>query len=187
MVMVAVAIRRSSVGPILFRQRRIGRHGKPFEIYKFRTMVVGAEFSGSVTTQNDPRVGRVGKWIRAKKLDELPQLVNVLNGSMSLVGPRPMVISDFERLDDRQRRRVSVRPGLTGLAQVSGNTALSWPRRIEFDLEYVDRRSVAMDCRILGKTAAMVLNGSAATESPSADEWSEATPNVAWQQSTRST
>jgi lipopolysaccharide/colanic/teichoic acid biosynthesis glycosyltransferase len=159
--------------PILYRQSRIGRNGVTFHLLKFRTMPVGSDRLGLVSVRDDPRVGRVGRWMRNTKLDEFPQLLNIIRGSMALVGPRPMVRPDFERLDARQRGRVLVRPGLTGLAQVSGNTALPWPRRIELDLHYVATRSIRLDLAILLRTAGLVLSGRAATDPPGPDEWAD--------------
>ncbi len=168
----AVVIRLSGRGPVVYHQVRFGLGGEPFTILKFRTMRVGSDRAGSVTVRNDSRIIPGGRFLRATKIDELPQLVNILRGDMAFVGPRPMVEDDRVRLDERQLGREQVRPGLSGLAQVNGNTSLSWPERIEFDLEYVDRRSVALDLRILLDTARLIVSGRAASDPPTADEWS---------------
>ncbi len=170
----AAVIRLSGRGPVLYHQVRFGLGGEPFTMLKFRTMRVGSDRSGSVTVHNDRRIISGGRFLRATKIDELPQLVNILRGDMAFVGPRPMVADDRVRLDERQLGRERVRPGLSGLAQVNGNTSLSWPERIEFDLEYVDRRSVALDLRIMLDTARLIVSGRAATDPPTADEWSNA-------------
>jgi undecaprenyl phosphate N,N'-diacetylbacillosamine 1-phosphate transferase len=133
----------------------------------------------STTTKNDPRVTRVGNVLRKTKIDELPQLLNVLNGTMSLVGPRPTVAEDVARMDATQRRRCDVRPGITGLAQVSGSTALSWPERIKYDLQYVDNVSLLLDIQILLKTVALLLTMRAETHPASADEWDMTAPQSA--------
>jgi lipopolysaccharide/colanic/teichoic acid biosynthesis glycosyltransferase len=154
----------------LFIQERIGRGGRPFRILKIRTMRTDPHGSAT-TTADDQRVTRMGRWFRKFKLDELPQLLHVVTGTMSLVGPRPTVRSDYLRMDDAQRRRFLVPPGLTGLAQVSGNTALTWPERIRFDLEYVERSSVWLDLEILARTGLMLLAGRIETHPNSDDEW----------------
>ena len=162
-----------SPGPIFFRQTRIGRGGIPFSIFKFRTMHVDAAstHTGSVSTRNDPRIFRGADFLRRTKIDELPQLFNVLNGTMSLVGPRPTVCEDYERMSPDQRRRTLVRPGLTGLAQIRGNTSLSWPERIKLDLEYIDHYHLGLDVKILFETALLVATLRAATDTPGTDEW----------------
>ena len=136
----AIAVKATSRGPILFRQTRAGLNGEPFECFKFRTMVHG----DNPLIPDDSRITSAGKWLRRFSLDELPQLINVARGEMSIVGPRPMLPFQFERCDDRQRQRFSVRPGLTGWAQINGRNGLTWPERIELDLEYVDRQSAAL-------------------------------------------
>jgi lipopolysaccharide/colanic/teichoic acid biosynthesis glycosyltransferase len=156
---IAVWVRRDSSGPALYRQERVGLHGRPFTLLKFRTMVVGAERMGAglAVTEDDPRITRAGRVLRRLSLDELPQLVNVVRGDMSLVGPRPTVASQVARYSERQRRRLWARPGLTGLAQVSGRAGLPWSERIEIDLSYVEGWSLALDLRILARTVAVVL------------------------------
>ena len=159
MAAIGLWVRRDSPGPALYRQRRIGYAGEPFTLYKFRTMVVGAEGIGAglAISDGDDRITRAGRRLRRLSLDELPQLWNVIRGDMSLVGPRPTVASQVERYDARQRRRLLARPGLTGLAQVSGRNAIPWSERIEIDLAYVDRWSPRRDLAILARTARVVL------------------------------
>jgi lipopolysaccharide/colanic/teichoic acid biosynthesis glycosyltransferase len=159
---IALWVRRDSPGPALFRQERIGYGGRPFGLMKFRTMVVDAERMGTGlrTSADDPRITRAGRVLRRTSLDELPQLLNVIRGDMSIVGPRPTVASQVERYTPRQRRRLLARPGVTGLAQVRGRNAIPWSKRIEIDLEYVDGWSLALDASILARTVAVVLNRS---------------------------
>jgi lipopolysaccharide/colanic/teichoic acid biosynthesis glycosyltransferase len=156
---VGLWVRRDSPGPALYRQRRIGYAGEPFTLLKFRTMVVGAEGMGAglAISDGDDRITRAGRALRRLSLDELPQLWNVVRGDMSLVGPRPTVASQVERYDARQRRRLLARPGLTGLAQVSGRNAIPWSERIEIDIAYVDGWSPRRDLAILARTALVVL------------------------------
>jgi lipopolysaccharide/colanic/teichoic acid biosynthesis glycosyltransferase len=160
-VMLAIAawVRRDSPGPALFRQERIGYAGRPFKVLKFRTMVVGAEGMGAglAVTDGDDRITRAGEVLRRLSLDELPQLWNIVRGDMSLVGPRPTVAWQVERYDERQRRRLLARPGLTGLAQVSGRAAIPWSERIEIDVDYVDRRTLRLDLAIIARTILVVL------------------------------
>jgi lipopolysaccharide/colanic/teichoic acid biosynthesis glycosyltransferase len=157
----ALAIRLESRGPILYRQRRVGRGGREFELYKFRTMVPGSDpvGIGEAVTESDPRVTRAGRILRRLSLDELPNLFNVLRGEMAIVGPRPTIPAQVALYTPRQRRRLEVRPGLTGWAQVSGRAALPWDERIELDVWYVDHRSPALDLRILVRTGALLLGG----------------------------
>jgi lipopolysaccharide/colanic/teichoic acid biosynthesis glycosyltransferase len=159
---LALAVRLETRGDPIYRQVRIGLDGQPFEIYKLRTMVSGAEFTGAglAIAEGDARITRVGTFLRRTSLDELPNLWNVLRGEMSVVGPRPTVASQVERYTPRQRGRLGVRPGLTGWAQVNGRASLPWPERIELDLWYVEHRSLALDLRILARTVSMVLRGS---------------------------
>jgi len=152
----AVAVRLTSSGPVLFRQERIGMGGVPFEMMKFRSMRAGV----NPVFPDADRITPVGRFLRRTSLDELPNLVNVARGEMSVVGPRPTLAYQVERYDDRQRTRLTVRPGLTGLAQVNGRNELTWPERIEFDLEYVDRQSALLDLRILASTVGVLLSGS---------------------------
>jgi lipopolysaccharide/colanic/teichoic acid biosynthesis glycosyltransferase len=156
------AVRLESRGPALYRQRRIGRNGRPFDVLKLRTMVDGAEHIGAglAVDENDSRITRVGAFLRRTSLDELPNLLNVLRGEMSLIGPRPTVPAQVERYTPRQRGRLAIRPGITGWAQVNGRASLPWSERIELDLYYIEHRSPALDLRILWRTPAMVVGGS---------------------------
>jgi lipopolysaccharide/colanic/teichoic acid biosynthesis glycosyltransferase len=158
---IALWVRRDSPGPALFRQRRVGLHGRPFEVLKFRSMVDGAEGMGAglAVTEADERITRAGRVLRRLSLDELPQLLNVVRGEMSLVGPRPTVPAQVARYTPRQRGRLRARPGITGLAQVSGRAALPWSERIEIDLRYVEGWSMRMDLGILLRTARVVVLG----------------------------
>jgi lipopolysaccharide/colanic/teichoic acid biosynthesis glycosyltransferase len=149
----AVAVRLTSKGPVVFRQQRAGRDGQPFTILKFRTMNHGTR--GPYPEED--QITAVGSWLRRGSLDELPQLWNVIRGEMSLVGPRPTLPYQVERYTPKQRRRLSVRPGITGLAQVRGRNGISWTERIEYDLEYVSRLSLGLDLKILGLTLWAVL------------------------------
>lgn len=155
---IAAAIKLEDGGPVFFRQERIGKDGRPFQIYKFRTMVVNAdellEKDGTVKVD---RITKVGKLLRFTSLDELPQLFNILGGEMSIVGPRPVLRGHLDRYTEEQRRRLEVRPGITGLAQVNGRNTLPWSRRIEYDVEYVDRFSLVLDLEILFRTIKVVL------------------------------
>ena len=156
-----VAIRLESPGPVLYRQRRVGKDGVPFELWKLRTMVPGAEAMGAgiYVLEGDPRITRVGRLLRRLSLDELPNLVNVLKGDMALVGPRPTIQEQVDRYTERQRRRLEVKPGITGWAQVNGRTSLPWPERIELDVWYVDHRSLRLDLSILARTAWLLARG----------------------------
>jgi lipopolysaccharide/colanic/teichoic acid biosynthesis glycosyltransferase len=157
-----VAVRLESPGPILYRQRRAGLHGHPFEVIKLRTMVDGAEHIGAglAVNANDARITRVGALLRRTSLDELPNLLNVLRGEMSLIGPRPTLPAQVEQYTERQRGRLEIKPGITGWAQVNGRATLPWSERIELDLHYIEHRSLALDLKILSRTVAMVLGGS---------------------------
>lgn len=157
----AIAIRLESRGPVLYRQRRVGRDGVPFDLVKLRTMVPGAATMGAgiYVLEGDPRITRVGKLLRRFSLDELPNLVNVLQGDLALVGPRPTIQDQVDRYTDRQRRRLEVKPGITGWAQVNGRASLPWPERIELDVWYVEHRSLWLDVKILARTARMLATG----------------------------
>jgi len=146
---------------VLYRQTRVGKDGRDFELLKLRTMVVGAERQGAgfAVDRGDPRITRVGRVLRRLSVDELPQLWNVLRGDMSLVGPRPTLRYQVERYDERQRHRLDVKPGLTGWAQVNGRAALPWEERIELDLWYVQHRSTWLDLRILARTPRSLFRG----------------------------
>ena len=156
-----VAIRLESRGPALYSQRRVGRGGKPFELWKLRTMVPGAEAMGAgiYVLEGDARITRVGRLLRRFSLDELPNLVNVLKGDIAIVGPRPTIQEQVNRYTERQLRRLEVRPGITGWAQVNGRASLPWPERIELDVWYVDNRSLPLDLRILLRTARLLATG----------------------------
>jgi lipopolysaccharide/colanic/teichoic acid biosynthesis glycosyltransferase len=161
MALAALAIRLESRGPVFYRQRRVGKDGRPFELLKLRTMVPGAEAMGAgiYVLEGDPRITRVGKLLRRFSLDELPNLVNVLRGDLAIVGPRPTVQEQVDRYTERQRRRLEVKPGITGWAQINGRTSLPWPERIELDVWYVEHRSLRLDLRILARTARMLATG----------------------------
>jgi len=150
---IALAIRREGPGPILFCQERAGRHMRPFVMYKFRTMRPDADpYGESPRSAEDPRLTRVGRWLRETSLDELPQLWNVIKGDMSLVGPRPLYMSQARAFNERQRRRLEVRPGLTGLAQVQGRGEVPHEEKLEIDVRYVEKMSVRLDLQILWRT-----------------------------------
>ncbi|MHB9149552.1 MAG: sugar transferase [Thermoleophilia bacterium] len=151
---ISLVIRLDSRGPVFFRQTRAGLDGRPFRIFKFRTMIPDAETFGLglACASDDERVTRVGRWLRRTSLDELPQLINVALGDMNLIGPRPTVPSQVEQYTRHQRRRLEAKPGLTGWAQVNGRNALFWEERIELDIWYVDHRSLMLDLRIILRT-----------------------------------
>ncbi len=161
LLVAAVAIRLDSPGPVFYRHERVGKDGVPFDLWKLRTMVVGAEHRGAglYIEDRDPRITRVGWLLRRYSLDELPNLFNVLQGDLAIVGPRPTVRVQVDRYTSHQRRRLEVRPGITGWAQVNGRAALSWPERIELDVWYVDHRSLALDLRILARTVKLLASG----------------------------
>ncbi len=146
---------------MLYRQTRVGQDGRDFELLKLRTMVVGAETQGAGYAVNvgDSRITRVGAFLRRTSIDELPQLLNVVRGDMSLIGPRPTLRYQVERYDERQRRRLEVKPGITGWAQIHGRAELSWPERIELDVWYVEHRSPLVDLKILLRTPLALLGG----------------------------
>lgn len=157
LAVAAVAIRLESHGAAIFRQTRIGKDGVPFEILKLRTMTERAQEARQGVVADDPRITRVGAFLRATSLDELPQLVNVLRNEMSIVGPRPTLGYQVEQYTTRQRRRLEVRPGITGWAQVNGRNELCWAKRIELDIWYIDHWSMKLDLRILALTLRRVL------------------------------
>jgi lipopolysaccharide/colanic/teichoic acid biosynthesis glycosyltransferase len=161
LAVIAILIRLDSRGPVIFKQIRVGRYERPFQLYKLRTMQLGSDpvGVGTVVEREDPRVTRVGHWLRRLSLDEVPNLINVLRGEMRIVGPRPTIPSQVALFSERQRRRHDVRPGMTGWAQVNGRVGLEWGERIELDIFYVENRSLALDLRILAKTAWLVLSG----------------------------
>jgi lipopolysaccharide/colanic/teichoic acid biosynthesis glycosyltransferase len=157
----AVAIRLETHGHPVYRQRRVGLGGRPFELYKLRTMVSGAERMGAglAVDEGDERITRLGAWLRRTSFDEVPNLINVLRGEMSLVGPRPTVQVQVDRYDARQRRRLDTRPGITGWAQINGRASLPWHERIELDLWYLEHASLRLDLRILATTARLAVTG----------------------------
>jgi lipopolysaccharide/colanic/teichoic acid biosynthesis glycosyltransferase len=157
----AIALKLESRGPVIYRQLRVGLDGRSFELWKLRTMVSGAEAMGAgiYVLEGDARITRVGRLLRRFSLDELPNLVNVVKGEMALVGPRPTIQEQVDRYTDRQRRRLEVKPGITGWAQVNGRASLPWPERIELDVWYVDHRSLWLDLRILLRTARLLATG----------------------------
>jgi lipopolysaccharide/colanic/teichoic acid biosynthesis glycosyltransferase len=161
LALAAIAIRLESRGPVFYRQLRVGRDGEPFELWKLRTMVPGAESTGAgiYVIEGDPRITRVGRLLRRFSLDELPNLVNVVRGDLAIVGPRPTVQEQVDRYTERQRRRLEVKPGITGWAQINGRASLPWPERIELDVWYVEHRSLRLDLRILARTARMLATG----------------------------
>jgi lipopolysaccharide/colanic/teichoic acid biosynthesis glycosyltransferase len=160
LLVAMVAIRLEAHGSPIYKQRRVGKDGEPFDMYKLRTMVSGSDSGPDLPlSQGDPRITRVGALLRRYSLDELPNLVNVLRGEMAIVGPRPTIPSQVDRYTDRQRRRLEVKPGLTGWAVVNGRVSLSWPERIELDIWYVDHRSLWLDLRILAKTFWLLVSG----------------------------
>lgn len=154
LLLVALAVLIDDGWPVFYVHERVGRDGRLFPFFKFRTMVRNAHTLGAgyEIEQRDPRITRTGHFLRRWSLDELPQLLNVLRGEMSIVGPRPTLAYQVARYDPRQRRRLEVRPGLTGLAQVTGRNRLSWPERIELDIQYIDTWTFGLDLRIIART-----------------------------------
>jgi lipopolysaccharide/colanic/teichoic acid biosynthesis glycosyltransferase len=161
MGIAALAVKLEDGGPVFYRQRRVGKDGGEFELLKLRTMVVDAERQGAgyAVDRGDPRITRSGRILRRLSVDELPQLWNVLRGEMSLIGPRPTLRYQVERYTERQRRRLDVKPGLTGWAQIHGRAAVPWDDRIELDVWYVEHRSPWVDLRILARTPLALFRG----------------------------
>jgi exopolysaccharide biosynthesis polyprenyl glycosylphosphotransferase len=169
LIVVTLLIKFESKGPVIFSQQRVGQFGRTFKMYKFRSMVQNAEqllsqlkekneMSGPMfKMKDDPRITGVGRFIRKTSIDELPQIINILVGDMSLVGPRPMILPIYNKLNERQKGRSKVLPGITGLAQVNGRNDIAWSKRIEFDLQYCKEFSLLLDLKILFKTFFMVL------------------------------
>jgi lipopolysaccharide/colanic/teichoic acid biosynthesis glycosyltransferase len=157
----AAAVKLSDGGPVLYRQERVGKDGVPFELLKLRTMVVGAESmgAGAAVDRGDSRITGVGELLRRTSIDELPQLWNVIRGEMSVIGPRPTLAYQVERYTSRQRRRLEVKPGLTGWAQIHGRAQLPWDERIELDVWYVENRSPLLDLKILLRTPLALFSG----------------------------
>ena len=171
-IIIALLIKIDSKGPVFFKHKRIGKHGKKLEIYKFRTMIDNAEeamkyfteeqkkeFKENFKLENDPRVTRVGKILRKTSLDELPQIINILKGEMSIIGPRPIVKNELEKYGKNQERFLSVAPGLTGYWAANGRSDVSYEERMALELYYVDNRSLLLDLKIFLKTIGSVLKG----------------------------
>jgi lipopolysaccharide/colanic/teichoic acid biosynthesis glycosyltransferase len=161
LAVAGIAVKLDDGGPVFYRQRRVGLHGKEFDLLKLRTMEVGAEQKGAgyAVNEGDPRITRTGRVLRRVSLDELPQLWNVLRGDMSLIGPRPTLAYQVERYTPRQRRRLDVKPGITGWAQIHGRARLPWDKRIELDVWYVEHRSPWLDLKILARTPLALFAG----------------------------
>jgi lipopolysaccharide/colanic/teichoic acid biosynthesis glycosyltransferase len=161
LLLAMLAVKLESRGGAFYRQRRVGRHGREFDVLKLRTMVAGAEHigAGMAVNSGDARITRVGRILRRTSLDELPNLVNVLKGEMAIVGPRPTLPSQVAQYTERERGRLAVRPGITGWAQVNGRASLPWSERIELDLWYIEHRSWRLDLRILWRSAQLVVRG----------------------------
>ena len=159
--LAAIAIRLEDGGPVVYRQSRVGKDGVDFDLLKLRTMEVGAEQKGAgfAVDEGDPRITRVGRVLRKLSIDEVPQLWNVVRGEMSLVGPRPTLAYQVERYTPRQRRRLEVKPGITGWAQIHGRAKLPWDERIELDVWYVEHRSPWLDLKILARTPLALFAG----------------------------
>ena len=161
MALAAVAIKLDSRGPVFFRQQRVGLRGALFDMWKLRTMTHGAPLGGiwDPLTADDPRVTKVGTWLRRTSLDELPNLFNVLRGEMAIVGPRPTITEQVAEYTPHQRRRLDVKPGLTGWAQINGRASLPWSERIELDVWYVENRSLRLDAQIIARTFRLLASG----------------------------
>ena len=161
LVAAGLAVKLEDGGPVLFRQTRVGKDGKDFELLKLRSMVVDAERTGAghAVDRGDRRITRVGRLLRRTSIDELPQLWNIVRGDMSVIGPRPTLRYQVERYSERQRRRLDVRPGLTGWAQIQGRATLPWAERIELDVWYVEHRSPLVDLKILLRTPLALFGG----------------------------
>jgi lipopolysaccharide/colanic/teichoic acid biosynthesis glycosyltransferase len=161
LALAALAIKLDDGGPVLYRQRRVGLNGEEFELLKLRTMEVGAEQKGAgfAVNEGDPRITRVGRLLRRLSIDEVPQLWNVVRGDMSMIGPRPTLAYQVERYTPRQRRRLDVKPGITGWAQIHGRAKLPWEERIELDVWYVEHRSPWLDLKILARTPLALFAG----------------------------
>jgi lipopolysaccharide/colanic/teichoic acid biosynthesis glycosyltransferase len=172
----AIAIKLESRGPVFYRQRRVGKDGRIFELFKLRTMRQGADpvGVGTAVTADDPRVTRVGRLLRRYSLDELPNLINVLRGEMRIVGPRATLPAQVELYTPRQLRRLDLRPGVTGWAQIHGRAGIPWEERIELDVWYVEHRSLTLDLKILAKTPTALLGGAG---SVAADEYAGSSPD----------
>lgn len=158
-ILIAILIKLDSKGPVMFIQERVGKDNKLFNIYKFRTMVIDAVNMGSgvYTEENDPRITQVGRFMRKTSLDELPQLLNILKGEMSFIGPRPTLEYQVKQYNDFQKKRLLMKPGVTGLAQINGRNSISWLERIKYDVQYVENYSLGLDFKILIKTFLVIL------------------------------
>jgi lipopolysaccharide/colanic/teichoic acid biosynthesis glycosyltransferase len=165
LALAALAIKLSSRGPVIYRQRRVGRDGEEFEMWKLRTMRQGSDpvGVGTAVVADDERITRAGRFLRRFALDELPNLVNVLRGEMAIVGPRATLAAQVELYTPPQRRRLELKPGVTGWAQTHGRTGIPWEERIELDVWYVENRSLGLDLRILAMTPAVLIKGSGMT------------------------
>ena len=159
-IVIPIVIRLTSEGPALFKQIRAGKNGKLFTIYKFRTMIVNQYDKNGVEIMSEDRITKVGKFLRKTSLDELPQLFNILNGTMSIVGPRPMLDYQVGRCEGEEVLRFEVQPGMTGLAQVKGRNNIGWPERIQYDIEYVKNFNFLLDIKILFQTVMLVFKRS---------------------------
>lgn len=161
LALAALAIRLKGRGSAIYRQRRVGKDGRPFELLKLRTMVEGSDpvGIGTAVTRDDPRVTRVGRLLRRFSFDEVPNLANVLRGEMAIVGPRPTIEAQVADYNPFQRRRLEVKPGITGWAQIQGRAGIPWEERIELDVWYVDNRSFVLDLRILARTFVLLVSG----------------------------
>ena len=158
MLIIGVLVKLDSKGPAIFKQERLGQDGRPFVIYKFRSMVENAEADGPKWAEvNDNRCTRLGRILRKSRLDELPQLINIIKGDMSFIGPRPLLVKYLPLYSEHQRKRHLVRPGLSGLAQVSGRNVLNWQDRLNLDVEYVHNISLALDIKVFFMTISAVL------------------------------
>ena len=166
MLIVAILVRIKLGGPVIFKQERAGKNGKPFYMYKFRTMSDAKDENGELLPDEE-RLGKFGKVLRSTSLDELPSLLNVVSGKISLVGPRALYMKYIPRYTDEQRRRLEVKPGITGLAQINGRNAISWEKRFEYDVQYVDNVTFKGDWRIMFSTVGKVLKRSDITSATS--------------------
>ena len=155
---IYLSIKLTSKGPVIFKQTRIGKDKKPFVMYKFRTMIQEQYDSDGNEIMSEDRITDIGKILRKTSLDELPQLFNILNGTMSLIGPRPMLDYQAERCTLQENKRFEMRPGITGLAQVMGRNNIQWAKRIEYDIDYITNFSLALDVKVIAKTVEVVLN-----------------------------
>lgn len=179
LLIIAFAIKLDSRGPIIFKQKRLGKNGNIFEIYKFRTMYVDApdirnEDGSTFNSDNDPRVTRVGNVLRKTSLDELTQIFNILKGEMSFIGPRPDLPDHYELYTDFDKRKLLVKPGVTGYAQCNGRNNIEWKNRIEMDIFYIENYSILLDVQILIKTAISVLKSEGVNKSVEHEEVEEA-------------